>query len=332
MTDSGTLILTRSDVRDTLDMAECIEVVERAFELHGSGQAPPPAVASLRVPYGGFHVKAGVLPAGNRSYFVAKTNGNFPGNPERNGLPTVQGTLVVCDADQGTPLAVMDAGEITAIRTAAATAIAARYLARADASTLGIIGCGLQGHMHIRALSLVRPVARLVLHDVNTDAARQLADTVARDTSLPVSIASSPREAAAGADICVTCTTSTSFLLGADDVAPGTFVAGVGVDWEQKRELSPGLLKRATVVVDVLSQCAAFGDLHHAIEAGVLTRDSVHAELGEIVAGRKPGRTSASDLFVFDSTGMALQDVAAATLVYERAVAAGRGTMVNFAE
>lgn len=330
MADSGTLILTRRDVRDTLDMADCIDVVERAFRLHGTGQATPPAVASVRVPHGGFHVKAGVLPSGDRSYFVAKTNGNFPGNPERNGLPTVQGTLVVCDADRGTPLAVMDSGEITAVRTAAATAIAARYLARSNASTLAIIGCGLQGHMHIRALSLVRPLARLALHDVNTDAARRLADAVARDTDLSVSIASSPREAAAGADICVTCTTSTSFLLGADDIAPGTFVAGVGVDWEQKRELSPGLLKGARVVVDVLSQCAAFGDLHHAIEAGVLTPDSVHAELGEIVASRKPGRTSPSDVIVFDSTGMALQDVAAAALVYERALAAGRGTMVNF--
>ena len=124
--ESGTLILTRRDVRETLDMRECIDAVERAFQLHGSGQATPPAVASVPVSGGGFHIKAGVLPFGERSYFVAKTNGNFPGNPERNGLPTVQGTLVVCDGERGIPLAVMDANEITALRTAAATAVAAK--------------------------------------------------------------------------------------------------------------------------------------------------------------------------------------------------------------
>jgi ornithine cyclodeaminase/alanine dehydrogenase-like protein (mu-crystallin family) len=107
-------------------------------------------------------------------------------------------------------------------------------------------------------------------------------------------------------------------------------VAGVGVDWEQKRELAPDLLKESRIVVDVLSQCAAFGDLHHAIEAGVLTTSDVHAELGEVVAGRKHGRESDDDIIVFDSTGMALQDVATAAMVYERAVAAGRGMRVTF--
>jgi ornithine cyclodeaminase/alanine dehydrogenase-like protein (mu-crystallin family) len=145
-----------------------------------------------------------------------------------------------------------------------------------------------------------------------------------------VAIAASPGSAAQGAEVCVTCTTSREFLLHAADVDRGAFVAGVGVDWEQKRELAPDLLSNSRVVVDVLGQCAAFGDLHHAIEAGVLTASDVHAELGEVVAGRKRGRESGDDVIVFDSTGMALQDVAAAALVYERAVAAGRGTRVTF--
>ena len=141
VTSSGVLILTRGDVRELLDMRECIDAVERAFRLYGAGQVPAPAVASVQVPGGGFHVKAGVLPHGDRSYFVAKTNGNFPGNPARNGLPTVQGTLVVCNAELGSALALMDAIEITARRTAAATAVAAKFLARPEASKLAIIGC-----------------------------------------------------------------------------------------------------------------------------------------------------------------------------------------------
>jgi ornithine cyclodeaminase/alanine dehydrogenase-like protein (mu-crystallin family) len=310
-------------------MAECITAVERAFRLHGSGDAGSPAVASVHVDNGAFHVKAGVLPVGDRSYFVAKTNANFPGNPARHGLPTVQGTLVVCDADRGMPLALMDANEITALRTAAATAVAAKHLARPSAGSLAIIGCGLQGDQHCRALSLVRQVSKVTLYDVNTDAARALASRVERDLRVPVAIAVSPAEAARGADLCVTCTTSTEFVLAADDVAAGTFVAGVGVDSERKRELAPALLGRSKLVVDVLTQCATFGDLHHAIDAGSITPDDVHAELGAVVAGLRPGRESDDEVIVFDSTGMALQDVAAASLVLERALVAGRGTLIH---
>jgi alanine dehydrogenase len=328
--ESGTLILTRRDVRETLDMRECIDAVERAFKLHGSGQATAPAVASVPVSGGGFHIKAGVLPFGDRSYFVAKTNGNFPGNPERNGLPTVQGTLVVCDGERGIPLAVMDANEITALRTAAATAVAAKHLIRQDATKLAIVGCGLQGHMHVQALSLVMTVSALTLFDTSQSSAESLAQLATERLGIGVTIAAAPAAAARGADVCVTCTTSREFLLHAGDVERGTFVAGVGVDWEQKRELAPDLLKDSRIVVDVLSQCAAFGDLHHAIEAGVVQQSDVHAELGEVVAGQKSGRESDDDVIVFDSTGMALQDVAAAALVYERAVAAGRGMRVTF--
>jgi ornithine cyclodeaminase/alanine dehydrogenase-like protein (mu-crystallin family) len=135
------------------------------------------------------------------------------------------------------------------------------------------------------------------VYDINPDAARALADR-ASQRNLPATIASSPSEAAVGADMCVTCTTSTAFLLRGRDVSPGSFVAGVGVDWERKRELAPSLLEQSKIVTDVTAQCAAFGDLHHAIEAGTLTIDSVHAELGAVVAGVKPGRESNAELIV----------------------------------
>jgi ornithine cyclodeaminase/alanine dehydrogenase-like protein (mu-crystallin family) len=145
-----------------------------------------------------------------------------------------------------------------------------------------------------------------------------------------VDVAPAASAAARGADICVTCTTSTEFLLGAEDVAPGTFVAGVGVDSERKRELAPALLAQSTVVVDVLSQCAAFGDLHHAIDAGLMSTNDVRAELGQIIVGARPGRQSSGDVIVFDSTGMALQDVAAAAVVHERALELDLGTHSTF--
>jgi len=326
--DHGTLVLTRSDVRELLDMAECIEAVERAFRLHGTGEAGAPAVASVHVDRGAFHVKAGVLPVGNRAYFAAKTNANFPGNPASHGLPTVQGTLVLVDAILGTPLAMMDANEITALRTAAASAVATKFLAREEASTLAVIGCGLQGYQHVQALSLVRQLTRVTLYDVRPNAAQSLADRIVAEFNLPVTIASSIPAAVERADVCATCTTSSEFLL--DQVDRGAFVAGVGVDSERKRELSPKLLQQSKVVVDVLAQCMVMGDLHHAIDAGVMTTNDVHAELGQVVAQRRPGRESYDEVIVFDSTGMALQDVAAAAVVYERAVARHCGLAVNF--
>lgn len=323
-----TLLLTRSDVRRTLDMPDCIEAIERAFRLHGTGEAAPPAVASVHVPGGGFHMKGGTLTVDGRAIFVSKTNANFPGNPARHGLPTVQGTIAVFDAECGVPLALLDSIEVTAMRTAAATAAATRHLAAPRASSLAIIGCGLQGAQHASALLLVRQFTRVSLFDLDERATQRLAGTL-QAAGVATVVAGSPAAAARDADVIVTCTPSTAFLLGEDDVRPGAFVAGVGVDAEHKRELAPGLLSRGKVVVDVLAQCAAFGDLHHALAAGVMSPAGVHAELGVIVAGLKPGRESSEEVIVFDSTGMALQDAAAAAIVYERAAARGLGRTVD---
>ena len=325
-----TLVLGGADVRRVLGMPDCLRAVEEAFRLLGSGRAGRPVVSSVRAADGGFHIKSALISVGEAEYFVSKTNANYPANAARHGLPTIQGTIVVHDASNGTPLAVMDSIEITAMRTAAATAVAARYLAREDAGALAIIGCGTQGFQHVRALSLVRTLRSVSLYDVNEPAARSLAAIVATEWDIPVHVSSSVSDTVRAADLIVTCTTSTEFLLHAADIQPGAFVAGVGVDAEHKRELSPDLLGTSKVVVDVLEQCAAFGDLHHAIEAGVMTTSNVHAELGTVVAGGKAGRTSPGEIFVFDSTGMALQDAATAVVVLDRARADRLGLEVRF--
>lgn len=327
---AGTLVLGGADVRKVLDMADCLRAVEGAFRLLGSGRAGRPVVSSVRAAEGGFHIKSALITVGGGEYFVSKTNANYPANASRHGLPTIQGTIVVHDASNGTPLAVIDSIEITAMRTAAATAVAARYLAREDGGSLAVIGCGIQGVQHLRALSLVRTIRSVSLYDVDEFAAQALAKHVAADWGVPVHVSTSVSDATRAADIVVTCTTSTEFLLHAADIQAGAFVAGVGVDAEHKRELSPDLLETSKVVVDVLEQCAAFGDLHHAIERGVMTTSNVHAELGSVVAGARAGRTSPEETFVFDSTGMALQDAATAVVVLERARANRLGMEVRF--
>ena len=317
-----TLVLKGSDVRALLGLDECIAAVESAFRLHGEGAVPPPGVLGAQVPGGGFHVKTALL----RGYFAAKVNGNFPENPRQSGLPAIQGVIVLADAAQGRPLAVMDSIEITVLRTGAATAVAARHLARPESRVATVCGCGLQGRIQLRALARVLPLTRAFAWDVDAARARAYAAEMSASLGIDVTPAGELGAAVAESDVCVTCTPSRVPFLKAAFLRPGTFVAAVGADSPDKQELEPAVLASSKVVVDVLEQCAAIGELHHALESGALSRAGVRAELGQVVAGRKAGRTSSMEIAVFDSTGTALQDAAAAALVYEKALRAGAGT------
>jgi alanine dehydrogenase len=286
------LILSRRDVLSLLTLPDCIAAVEQAFRLHAEGRAFGPGVLGVPAGDGSFHVKAAGL-VGESRYFAAKTNANFPQNPRRFGLPTIQGTVVLADATTGTPLVLMDSGSLTALRTGAATAVAAKFLARPDS----------------------RPEA--------------LAARATATLGLRVEAAKELRVALRASDICVTCTDSRAPFVSAADVTPGTFIAAVGADNRGKQELATALVASATVVADSLEQCAEIGELQHVLAAGLMTRDQVHGELSDLVAGRRPGRTRADEITIFDSSGVALEDVAAAIVVYEKARATGRGTEVK---
>jgi alanine dehydrogenase len=324
----GSLVLTRTDVQALLGMDECIAAVEAAFRLHAEGSSLSPGVLAVRAPDGGFHIKAAGLKL-EHLYVAVKVNANYSGNPRRHGLPAIQGVIVLCDADNGCPLAVMDSMEVTARRTAAATAVAAKRLARPEASTVTVCGCGSQGREQLRALRRVLPLRRAYAFDLDEATAEAFARDLSAELGFEVTSTRDLAGSVRKSDVCVTCTPSRTPYLLRDHVAPGTFVAAVGADSPDKQELDPKLMAEAVIVVDVLEQCASIGDLHHALEAGVLTREAVHAELADVVTGRKPGRRSDQEITIFDSTGTAIEDVAAAVVVYERAVAAGRGLAVE---
>lgn len=325
------LVLTRTDVARALSLDGCIAAVESALRLHADGRTLAPGVLGVPATDGGFHIKAAGLRL-DRPYFAAKVNGNFPANPQRHRLPTIQGVIVLCDAADGRPLAVMDSIEITIQRTGAATAVAARHLARPDARLATVAGCGVQGRIQLRALKAVRPIEAAYAYDVDRGAAERFAAELGAALGITVSAVDELAAAARQSDVVITCTPSRSPILRRGDLAPGTFVAAVGADNEHKQELEPALLAAHKLVVDALEQCATIGDLHHALDAGAMTRRQVHAELAEVVAGRKPGRESATEIVVFDSTGTALEDVAAAAVVYERAVELGIGSPVALAD
>ncbi len=324
----STLLLTRSDVAGLLDLPGCIAAVEKVYRLHAEGKVAPPGILGMPVEGGGFHIKAATMP-GAPSYFAAKTNANFPGNPKAHDLPTIQGAILLFDATKGCLLAIMDSAEVTALRTGATTAVAAKYLAKQSASTLTLVGCGTQAGAQLRAVSTVRKLRRVLVSDIDPGRAARFAEQHGNALRIKIEPVSDLPGAIAASDICITCTPSRRFIVNRDWVPPGCLVAAVGADNEHKQEIDPALFRSARVVVDSIEQCAAIGDLHHAIDCGAFTRDEVHAELGEIVARRKPGRQSETETILFDSSGVALGDVAAAALVYERAVELGGGAFIR---
>lgn len=324
----GTLFLSRADVAALLSIDECIQVVEAAFRALADGRVIRPGVLSSHAESGAFHVKVGGLQL-DRTYYAAKVNANFPGNAERFGLPTIQGIIALFDAESGTPLALLDSIEITGIRTAAATAVAAKYLAHSQSDTATIIGCGVQGRWQLRALSRVLSLRTVLATDLDSDRAETFARDMSYELELDVRAVSTIEEAAPASAVVVTCTTARRPLLGRNHVAPGTFVAAVGADNPQKQEIEPALMAASTVIVDLLEQAESIGDLHHAIETGAMTANDVHAELADVVSGRIPGRTRVDETIVFDSTGTALQDAAAAAFVYRKALERRMGRMLE---
>ncbi len=328
---ASTLVLTGRDVRALLGLDECITAVEAAFREHAEGRSLPSGTLGVHAGEGGFHVKAAGLVRG-RPYFAAKLNANFPGNPKRFGLPTIQGVVALCDGENGRLLALLDSIEITIQRTGAATAVAAKHLARPDAHVAAICGCGRQGRIQLRALLRVLPLTSVRVHDADGVQAARFAEEMSKELRLDVRRVPSLEDAVRGSEVCVTCTPSRQAFLMKDHVAPGTFVAAVGADNPDKQELDPQLMSAATVVVDLLDQCSSIGDLHHALDAGAMRREDVHAELAEVIVGRKPGRRSREEITVFDSTGTALEDVAAAATIYEKALTAGVGLAVALGE
>jgi alanine dehydrogenase len=312
------MVLERRRVSELLSLEDCMKAVERALDAQGRGATRRSLAIGAHVEHGGFHVKAAVLEA-ERPWFVAKANANFPHNPGRLGLPTIQGTILVFDGENGRLLAVMDSIEITLLRTAAATGIAAKHLARAASRVVTVCGCGEQGRVQLQALRHVLTIERAYAFDREGCRSDRFAAELSIDLAIDITPIADLGSGTRESDVIVTCTTSRDYLLTSDDVKPGTFIAAVGADHPEKREIHPRLMAESKVVVDDLEQCAAFGDLHHALESQDMTPAQVHAELAQVVAGLRPGRTNDAETTIFDSTGIALEDAAAAVLVVERA-------------
>ena len=326
----GTLLLRRSDVDRLLSLRDCIDAVEKIFRLQGEGKVPAPGILGVKSTGGGLHVKAGLLP-NSKNYLVAKLNANFPNNNAQFGLPTIQGVIVVFDAENGVPLAILDSIDVTIKRTAAASAVAAKYLARTDSSVAMICGCGQQARAQLRALHLALPLTKVYAFDLDERAAIDLKNELSSELKIDIESIRDSAIAMQKSDVCITCTTANEFFVHKQDVRPGTFISAVGADDVNKQEIDPALIASAKVVADSLEQSCAIGEVHHAIAQSLMRKEDVYAELCEIVAGQKIGRVDDDEIIIFDSTGVAIEDAVAAAAVYQRALANGIGTNFYFA-
>ncbi len=316
------LVLREPEVRRALDLPSLIDAVERAFVAYSGGRAELPGVIHLDVPESGgeVHVKAGHL-HGGRHYAVKVASGFTAPEP-----PAIDGLVLVFDAANGALAAILlDHGLLTDLRTAAAGGVAARHLAPERVDTVAVVGTGVQARAQLEALAVVRPgFASVRVWGRSPERAASCVEDLSRRPGLPAgcryTVSETVERAVEGADVVVTCTASRTPLVRAEWLRAGAHVTALGSDAADKRELDVEVLRRADVLVaDSRSQCARIGELHHAIDAGAIRADADVAELGEVAAGSRPGRTSADQLTVCDLTGVGVQDVAAAALVLERA-------------
>ena len=326
----STILLSAADLATLMTPADYLEAVTEAFRAEKEGRAHAPPPLHIDGTAGVFHGK-GAFFLGEKAYVVLKFNGNFPENPKQNGLHTIQGAALLCEAANGRLLAVMDSIELTLKRTAAASALAARHLARQDSKAVTICGCGDQALPQLAALCGVLPLERVYCWDIARQQAEKLAVTIGEKLQLEGTVAADMPDAVQDSDVIVTCTTAPEPFLMPQHIGPGTFIAAVGADSPAKNEIHPSLMAMGKVVVDSLQQCRVMGDLRAAIAAGQMREADIHGELGDLVTGIKPGREIHNEITIFDSTGTALQDVASAAMVHSRAVASGGGYPFVFA-
>ena len=328
MDTTGTLLLNRPEIRSLLSTFDYIKIVEQAFKLHAEGKILKPDLLHIDSDDGEFHIKAGGLRLG-QTYFGLKANSGFFQNKQKYGLPNIQGVILLFDGDKGSPLAICDSIEITIQRTSAATAVAAKYLARPNSKTATICGCGTQGRIQLQYLKEVLPLEKVYAVDQDSNVVEDFINKMSDILEIEI-VPSNLEEAVAQSDVCVTCTPSRKYYLKNEYISRGTFISAVGADSPDKQELEPEVLSNNKVVADILEQCVSVGETHHAISAGLMKSENVYSEIGEIILGKKSGRTNDDEIIIYDSTGTALQDTAAAATVYEKAIEAKKGNWFNF--
>jgi alanine dehydrogenase len=314
-----TFILDHNAVSKLMNMPDIIGVVEDAFRMLAGGKANMPPKAYLLVEHGDFRAMPAALPGCAGMKWV----NSHPGNSRYN-LPSVIAVMVYNDPETGYPLAIIDATKITAYRTGAASAIASKYLARKGSHTLGLIGAGSQAFTQILAHAEMFDLHAINVFDISGDVVQKLIDSFPKYPLKSCSI-----EEAAASDIVCTLTPSREPVVKRDWIAPGTHINAIGADGGGKQELEPSILSDAVVVVDDTRQAVAGGEINVPVKQGLFAREQIYGTLAELVVGTKQGRRDDRAITVFDSTGIAIEDIAVARLIFEKAQKIGDSPSID---
>lgn len=317
-----TLLLGPTAVSESVELETVIEAVEAAFGADARGDAQMPAKSYIDLPQydGDFRSMPAHVDTGEWEAAGVKWVNSHAENPRRHGLPTVMGTMVYSDPETAVPLALLDGTTLTRLRTGAAAAVATRHLAPTDASSLGLVGAGVQSHTQLEAIAQVRDIRTVVVTDVDEAAV----ETFQARFDPAFDVRAGSVEEAAACDVVSTTTPVREPVV--ERVGESTHVNAMGADAAGKQELRGEILRDGTLVVDDREQCIHSGEMNVPYSEGLLTEDDIHADLGDVVTDRLSDPPDPDDVTVFDSTGLAIQDIAAAHAVYERATAEGRGT------
>ncbi|SHG44414.1 L-alanine dehydrogenase [Halobaculum gomorrense] len=312
-----TLLLNSDDVHENAEMDELVPAIEEAFAAYqrGDAQMPPKSYIDLPKYNGDFRSMPAYLDAGEWDAAGVKWVNVHTDNEADFDLPTVMGTMIYSDPRNAFPLAILDGTELTMKRTGAAAAVATDHLAVADASSLGIVGAGVQSYTQLEAISTVRDIERVVVSDLSEERVARFID--AFEDRFDVRAGSV--EEAAACDVLSTVTPVEDPIVSCEALGEHTHVNAMGADAEGKHELADEVLLDAKLVIDDYDQTTHSGEINVPYNAGVLGEDDIYGQIGEIVVGEKAGRTADDGISVFDSTGLAIQDVAAAHVVYEHA-------------
>lgn len=310
------LILNQAQVQKILPLREIkkvISAVEKAFFDFAEKKVQMPPKMYLN--FEEFEGDLRIMPSFSNTLQLAGTKlvNVHPKNPEK-GLPTVMAVIILHDPKTGIPLAIMDGTWITALRTGAASAIATKYLARKNAKTLGVVGAGFQAITQIAAISKVKKLREILVYDIKEKAIENLAKVLKKEK---IKIKKGSLEEVCKKDILVTSTPAREPVVKKEWILPGTHINAIGADAKGKQELDPQILVKAKIVVDCLEQASHSGEINVPLEKGIIKKEEIYGELGEIVAKKKPGREKDEEITIFDSTGLAIQDLYTANLVYK---------------
>ncbi|PKN18492.1 MAG: ornithine cyclodeaminase family protein [Deltaproteobacteria bacterium HGW-Deltaproteobacteria-6] len=311
-----TLILTRRDVEGILTPAVTNDTVEKAFHAYGLGQTDMPPKSYLYFPKGDLRSMPAYVHGGGFDIAGIKCVTVHPQNAA-GSLPTVMAVIILNDPRTGFPLAILDGTYLTCVRTGAAGAIAAKYLSREDAEVAGFVGCGAQARSQLSCLQNVRKIRKIKIWQFEGD--KVCAQTFRRWAKaachVEAVVSSRIDDVTLNADVVVTSTPSRLPLV--NRVSAGTHINAIGADAQGKQEINPEILKQAKVVIDDWAQASHSGEINVPLSRKLIGKRDVHAQLGDIVAGKKKGRTSAEEITLFDSTGLAIQDISCAYVVYQ---------------